>query len=178
MTKIFRSLGVALFVFFFSATYSQAMVTMPYDGPWQTGESYINLVNYSSGSAPVSLTFYDFSEGLTDSFNLSIASFDLASVNVGYDTDGNQTLYNPANSKVLVLEDGLFGISFANAEPYRINNLAVYKGQVPKYLLTTTISDTPVPLVMTGASPVPVPAAAWLLGSGLISLIGLRRKRQ
>jgi hypothetical protein len=28
----------------------------------------------------------------------------------------------------------------------------------------------------TGTSPVPVPAAAWLLGSGLLGLIGLRRK--
>jgi hypothetical protein len=29
-----------------------------------------------------------------------------------------------------------------------------------------------------GASPVPVPAAAWLLGSGLVGLIGIRRKRK
>jgi hypothetical protein len=29
-----------------------------------------------------------------------------------------------------------------------------------------------------GASPVPVPAAAWLLGSGLVGLIGIRRKHK
>jgi hypothetical protein len=27
------------------------------------------------------------------------------------------------------------------------------------------------------ASPVPVPAAVWLLGSGLIGMIGIRRRR-
>ena len=32
-------------------------------------------------------------------------------------------------------------------------------------------------LYVGAASPVPVPAAVWLLGSGLVSLIGIRRKR-
>ncbi|WP_425389242.1 VPLPA-CTERM sorting domain-containing protein [Desulfobulbus elongatus] len=30
----------------------------------------------------------------------------------------------------------------------------------------------------SAASPVPVPAAAWLLGCGLMGLVGLRRKAQ
>jgi hypothetical protein len=29
-----------------------------------------------------------------------------------------------------------------------------------------------------GANPVPVPAAVWLLGSGLIGLVGLRRRKR
>jgi hypothetical protein len=28
----------------------------------------------------------------------------------------------------------------------------------------------------TGATPVPVPAAAWMLGVGLVALVGIRRK--
>jgi hypothetical protein len=34
-------------------------------------------------------------------------------------------------------------------------------------------------IVITGECvPCPIPAAAWLLGSGLLGLIGLKRKRQ
>ncbi|MEA5115639.1 MAG: VPLPA-CTERM sorting domain-containing protein [Geobacteraceae bacterium] len=31
---------------------------------------------------------------------------------------------------------------------------------------------------VTGNAPVPIPAAAWLLGSGLMGLVGLRRRMQ
>jgi hypothetical protein len=44
-------------------------------------------------------------------------------------------------------------------EPYTISSLAIADG-----------------MIYTAANPVPVPAAAWLLGSGLLGLIGLRRK--
>jgi hypothetical protein len=43
-------------------------------------------------------------------------------------------------------------------------------------LATTTIAASQV--AASDAAPTPIPAAAWLLGSGLMGLVGLRRKEQ
>jgi|GEM_PF-4130487 len=59
-----------------------------------------------------------------------------------------------------------------------VNDL-VASGEVP-FALNFPITNFPISLVGTAdieASPVPVPAAVWLLGSGLIGLIGVRRRR-
>ena len=43
----------------------------------------------------------------------------------------------------------------------------------PYTITTTAIADG---MIYTAANPVPVPAAVWLLASGLLGLVGLRRK--
>jgi hypothetical protein len=45
------------------------------------------------------------------------------------------------------------------------------------YLFNTTTKGTPPVLTITAdAAPVPIPAAVWLLGSGLAGLVGMRRR--
>jgi hypothetical protein len=41
-----------------------------------------------------------------------------------------------------------------------------------------TMAATPASLTISEASPVPVPAAAWLFGSGLIGLVGVARRKK
>jgi hypothetical protein len=44
------------------------------------------------------------------------------------------------------------------------------------FFRNTYISQTPVLTVTYDVTPTPIPAAAWLLGSGLLSLVGIKRK--
>jgi hypothetical protein len=46
------------------------------------------------------------------------------------------------------------------------------------FFRNTYISQTPVLTVTYDVTPTPIPAAAWLLGSGLLGLVGIRRKHK
>ena len=82
--------------------------------------------------------------------------------NVGWD---NQTLNNVL---LMVAEVDLAGTGVDS-----FNDFAVTMGQ--------TTAETPVALSMVGAinsAVIPVPAAVWLFGSGLIGLVGVARRKK
>ncbi len=76
----------------------------------------------------------------------------------GWTGDPTEWDFNTGGTDSELLEDGLFeGI-----------NAIMWFGSLPEY------ADDQ--LTIPFAAPVPVPAAAWLLGSGLLGLIGMRRR--
>ena len=65
--------------------------------------------------------------------------------------------------------DGTYGDSFA------LN----YQAYIPTNSPLTSAQGQPYNLYMTGVvKPVPLPAAAWLFGSGLLGLVGLARRKK
>jgi hypothetical protein len=72
-----------------------------------------------------------------------------------------------------------FGDGLAAINPGEISYLSGSTASVTQALNGTNVwfnvdnSGTPI-----APTPTPIPAAAWLLGSGLMSLVGLRRKRR
>ncbi|MEN6348685.1 MAG: VPLPA-CTERM sorting domain-containing protein [Syntrophomonas sp.] len=113
-------------------------------------------------------------EALT-SFNFFSGVVDLAEVSFLSDTDlallqgaGPITLAtlffsgdNPGTSPLSFINYGLGGNDIKGAENIPYDSPILNDGSIT---------------VRGGGAPVPIPAAVWLLGSGLIGLVGLRRK--
>jgi len=72
------------------------------------------------------------------------------------------------------LDNGLFGFQFGDDDQYGISE--AYIGPYSYLLLDLDSGDDLMWVNITGASPVPIPSAALLLGSGLIGIIGIRRR--
>ena len=87
-----------------------------------------------------------------------------------------------------LLEDGKSGVDFNNSNIRKMHlygdlvSLSVLSAASSDELLAAAIVgpyDFEVPLTVTYYSPpVPIPAAVWLFGSGLIGMIGLARRKK
>lgn len=151
----------------------------PYASGWETNEAYASASNYGDfelmghGMALITL---DWSiSGNSDSFE----SYAYSSIDIyGEWTDNNGT-YSSASSYASggadfwwtadYLEEGTFTMAMYSDGVNTIFgslNAAAYANSY-SYV---TYDDSYVP-------PVPVPAAAWLFGSGLLGLIGIKRRR-
>jgi hypothetical protein len=83
---------------------------------------------------------------------------------------------------------GLFGIPNDDRTPTIGSAVALYgmtgngtTGQLQTYILGTATLATNGDLILTGngsGAPVPLPAAVWLFGSGLMGLVGVSRRRK
>ena len=75
------------------------------------------------------------------------------------------------------LEDTSFGdfVGITSTEPFTSVDIRPWIGGEPFWAYAFMNLDD---LYVGAASPVPVPGAVWLLGSGLVGLIGISRKRK
>jgi hypothetical protein len=97
---------------------------------------------------------------------------------VSYSTTGG----TPASSKYGIFANALDDRATAIGSPIALYGLTGNgtTGQVQSYVLGTVTlnADGSLSIVGNGSSPVPLPAAVWLFGSGLMGLVGVSRRRK
>lgn len=150
------------------------------------GAQWIWAPGVTGGTQPAELTIYTFTksfvlDGNASAATLFIAADDFASVRVNGSDVGSIGSTTDA---------GLAGAANSNLTPFDIssflsigNNMIEIEGRngVGAFAgcSNCTYSQHPAGVVFGGSietAPVPVPAAVWLFGSGLLGLIGVRVK--
>ena len=145
--------------------------------------SAFNVANIANGDNTISILIDAYSNTSADSFKIylnnsntpytSIASGDLANYTTSFNTDGTSKLnftYASSSEAINVIYPlinpyGTFDIKFSPA----FSSLNVQLNS-----LTTVVKNDN----GTNLSPTPIPAAACLFGSGLMGLVGLKRKNR
>jgi hypothetical protein len=189
MKKHITAFLIALFLIFVGSAAHAALVT----------ENFTGTIASADDGNPFGVT-------TTDTFTWS-ATYDLdylseyGQINIGENSDmqfsvtvGSQTfseeediMYTWGGGPLLLFDtdsDNIIGISFIVIEDYAFRSIGeafyIYAGSAGNQELGLGIGDD-ANLLVTGTfdfTPVPVPAAIWLLGSGLAGLAGLRRRAQ
>jgi len=140
-----------------------------------TGEDYDTTINgaYFTNTTYAYLSMRD-GDGYVSAFDAG--DWQMMSI-TGIDSDGSYT----SNTLDFYLAD----YTSANAADWYIVDDWTYVdmtslGDIIGFEIDFTgsqVDDVPAYLAMDNLNAVPVPAAVWLLGSGLVGLIGIRRKR-
>ena len=88
------------------------------------------------------------------------------------DITGNELFFRYDPNIIVPPEDALFLSVFTDATVFdRTGSITIFAQNDLGRIFSTTLVDTLTPAV-------PVPAAAWLFGSGLIGLIGIARRKK
>ncbi len=185
MKKYITTVFITLFLVFFAGAAHAALVT----------ESFTGEITFADSSNPFGVTAGD---AITWEATYDLAYLDtmFSTLNIGESTDMNLSVtlgsrtfvetedmfYGPGifGSPLLTFdtENNINGISILvddMANLYRFKNTSDYTG-FNIYAIDGFNDGT---LLVSGNfnfEPVPVPAAAWLLGSGLLGMLGLRRR--
>lgn len=161
MNKIAASLAfvaVALSGTASAATYTVgALGTTPYVNFVQTAGSFSDTYNFTIGALS------DAAASATN-HQLTWGPFQILDI-----TNFNMSIYNSANTLLSSSGSGVSVFSVVAADSYH----AVVSGTS-----TGVSGGAYVVSMMATPQPVPVPAAVWLLGSGLIGLVGVARRKE
>jgi hypothetical protein len=124
------------------------------------------------GGGDVSL---DIGETMTIDFGQLVSNVQLTLVDI--DPPGNVTFFFEAFNGLTSL--GIFYFPAASTAPETYNLSTLDGGQaMSSFIISVEAPAAPLGLQIQGVSyePVPIPAAIWLLGPGLVGLLGLRRR--
>ncbi|BDQ34008.1 VPLPA-CTERM sorting domain-containing protein [Pseudodesulfovibrio portus] len=142
-----------------------------------SGDNTYDYYSFSVGTAGSSLHL-----GNAVSFDIDFAEVaGLDTVLTLYDTDGTRLLaYNDDSGADCAgdLESDTFNSFFR----YTFNTAGTYYIRVGQYLQSGSlyggplVADATYHLHVGTTNPTPIPGAVWLLGSGLVGLVGIRRK--
>jgi hypothetical protein len=156
-----------------------------YGGAWVSTDGDTNVLSFKTTvcTEDQHLYLYHWNEGGVKNISSDLLVMDLisgpilqaASVTISQ-TGG--TFYATMGSQSIALgSDGWFGLYFYAPLEERYKDLEIE--QIDPSLTTMWSIKTPsgcAQVALVDATPVPVPAAAWILGSGLLGIAGLRKR--
>jgi hypothetical protein len=88
-------------------------------------------------------------------------------------------IFVPDNPLATLSQAQINMLAYADCAPGGMMGAVCMTGTtVAGYGAIGTMSGYPVEQVITAAAPVPIPGAVWLLASGLVGLVGLRKRRK
>lgn len=153
-----------------------------YGGAWAPTDGNVNVLKFTPTNCLNLIDLYMYKWGEEKDINSDLKlmqidpdkTFVTAEVTISQDSGGQWTAV--MGSQTLGLgSSNWFGLYFLDY------------GEVPPYIADPTISsvgntwflqdpDNCATVALVDATPVPVPAAAWILGSGLLGIAGLRKR--
>jgi len=144
----------------------------------QVDQNHVNILDYLGGASTVAFGIYDWgAEDIQASGNY-LQLFDGSETGwtgVNFDIDDTThilTITSGGNGTITLTTGDLFGFYFDNFQTHY--TYEEFVGAEGSYALSWDGQT----YFSVDAKPVPIPTAALLLGSGLVGLVGFRRKRQ
>ena len=190
MSRLYRNACTFIIMFFFMSSVHAAIVHLQVTGEVQTAISYGTLPNscpaciiadlvyddtsivFSTGGGGESIATIDFSTGSSNTLSINAGgnifdqTMDIDGVSEIVFTNGDLTDFNYS------AEDGTQGDNGNGSYPpetFDSFNLIISASDIGILVGQWNVAQLP--------AVVPVPAAAWLFGTGLIGLIGIARRK-
>jgi hypothetical protein len=190
----FQLLIAALIVFAASSAFASYSVDFTINSSTFSGPGYLDL-QYGSGLGPASTAqVSNFSADATFGFaGAPILTGDVSGTLPGTVTINNTTGYNDYfhqvtfgnNLQFHVVLDGVAGNTFTLALLGSDGSTSLVTSDANGFATTIDVKAAGITInnnaggqiTATDVTPTPIPAAAWLFGSGLMGLVGIRRRK-
>lgn len=154
----------------------------PYGGSWTATDDSIFAVDFAVGADGYFFLYDRAGDGPTDKLNVFVANsmFD----DVYFTRDSGKVLHasltaHDTSSSSVALAGSSFGFFFSQLSDGSAPMLSYDVQQTGEgSFRLTSISNPVMSVIVHDVSPVPLPAAIWLLGSGVVALAGLKKRKR